>query len=111
MRLTPFTCGFGLALLSLSVAFYAVTSKCTVVFFDKEATQGQLIRQLAERRATNEQVAQVIHRFNDALNHALARYGRRHHAIILDKKNVLAGGEDITPEIVNELSDVLRYAA
>lgn len=70
--------------------------------------RGQLIRQLAELKATDEQVARTTRRFNDSLNTVLAHYAKRHQVVVLDQKSTVAGGTDITHEIANQLSVVMR---
>ncbi|WP_131783639.1 TrbI F-type domain-containing protein [Legionella gresilensis] len=96
--------------LTFWVAFYVLnsTSYQRIVFFDKNATEGQFIRQLAEREATEKQVEIATHRFKASLNLVLTQFAKRHRVVILDQRNTLAGGEDVTRAIVNELSEFMR---
>lgn len=88
--------------------FYWMTPKTTIAFFDKEAVQGQFIRQLAEIKATESQVAQSTKRFNEVLNHVLIDCATQKKTVILIKHDVLAGGIDITDEVRMKLSRAMR---
>jgi conjugal transfer pilin signal peptidase TrbI len=100
-------------MLASSLALIIWGMKCSlgatskVVLFDNQAIQGQLIRQLAQHQASEEQVARISYHFKGALNQILKEYALRHDAVILERPSVLAGGTDITNEISNELSRVM----
>ena len=87
---------------------YWMTPQSEIAFFDKEAVQGQFIRQLAEIKATESQVEQSTRRFNEVLNKVLVATAKQKKAVILNKKDVLVGGIDITDEIRLNLSQAMR---
>lgn len=108
MRLTHVFCSLSAASLVIAGMFYWMTPKTDIAFFDKEAFQGQFIRQLAELKATESQVEQSTRRFNEVLNKILIDYAVQKKAVILKKNEVLAGGIDITDEVRMKLSRAMR---
>ncbi|STX55691.1 F pilus extension/retraction protein TrbI Inner membrane protein [Legionella beliardensis] len=100
-----------LVVLLVSMTLYTLKPSERIAFFNKEAVYGQLIRQLAERKATEAQVAQTTRRFHAVLSQTLAHYTKRHQVVILDQKLVLAGGLDVTTEVTAELSQAMRKAS
>lgn len=88
--------------------FYHCRPQNQVVIFDTKAVQAQLIRQLAEHKASEDQVSVVMVQFKNKLDSLLLDYAKNHHAIILDKGKVLAGGADITDEISMKLAQSMR---
>lgn len=87
---------------------YWMIPQTTIAFFDQEAVQGQFIRQLAEIKATEVQVAQATKRFNEVLNQVLIDCAAKKKTVILKKREVLAGGMDITDEVRMQLSRAMR---
>lgn len=83
-------------------------SKSEVVVFDSEAIKGQLIRQLAELHASDEQVRRATEQFKNKLHQVLTRYANRHQVMVVDASMRLAGGLDATQDIANELSRLMR---
>ncbi|HHS8465256.1 TPA: TrbI F-type domain-containing protein [Legionella pneumophila] len=108
MKSIPLLKSLSAALLVVAGLFYWMTSKTQIAFFDKEAVQGQFIRQLAEIKATESQVEQSTRRFNEVLNKVLVSTAKQKKAVILNKKDVLVGGIDITDEIRLSLSQAMR---
>ncbi|HHT0594809.1 TPA: TrbI F-type domain-containing protein [Legionella anisa] len=95
-------------LILIGLALLWTSTNTKVVLFDTEAIQGQLIRQLAEHQANDEQVSHTTRQFKNKLQKLLTQYAKQHHAMILDQREVLAGGDDITDEIANKLSQAMR---
>ncbi|RUR14093.1 TrbI F-type domain-containing protein [Legionella sp. km772] len=108
MKSIPLLKSLSAALLVVAGLFYWMTPKTQIAFFDKEAVQGQFIRQLAEIKATESQVEQSTRRFNEVLNKVLVATAKQKKAVILNKKDVLVGGIDITDEIRLNLSQAMR---
>ncbi|HHF7365622.1 TPA: TrbI F-type domain-containing protein [Legionella bozemanae] len=108
MRLIHLALVFSLLILVSGSAFYYGTSRSPIVFLDKEAIQGQVIRQLAELNANESQVKRTTRRFSDALNYVLTQHAKNNKTVILGKNCVLAGGVDITNEVTFELSELMR---
>lgn len=92
----------------IGIAFYCIKPQEHIVLFNKEALQGQLIRQLAEHQATAAQVELATSRFNDSLSQLLTSYAKRHGVVILERKIAFAGGTDITSKLTAELSELMR---
>lgn len=93
---------------SIGMTLYSVKPQERVVLFNKEALQGQLIRQLAEHQATAVQVELATRRFNDSLGQLLTSYAKHHGVVILERKIAFAGGTDITSKLTAELSELMR---
>ena len=74
-----------------------------IVSFDQLKVRGQLIRQLAEHHASNEQVTLISTAFKRRLNQVLIDYAAMHHVVIVDNKLILAGSTDITDAIMLKL--------
>ncbi|MCW8445701.1 type-F conjugative transfer system protein TrbI [Fluoribacter gormanii] len=108
MRLTPLVFGCALAVFGVVCGFYSASPQKSIVVFDKEAVQGQFIRQLAEIKATESQVEQSTRRFNEVLHKVLLDTAHQKNVIILRKNEVLAGGVDITEEVRMKLSQAMR---
>lgn len=108
MKSIPLLKSLSAALLVVSGLFYWMTPKTQITFFDKEAVQGQFIRQLAEMKATKSQIEQSTKRFNEVLNHVLINVAAQKKAVILKKQDVFAGGIDITDEVRTQLSHAMR---
>ncbi len=97
-----------LALSVLGGVFYSVHQHPVLVTFDKDVVQGQFIRQLAEVNANESQVEQSSRRFNTVLQQVLANLARQKNVIILKKSDVLAGGVDITDEVILKCHQAMR---
>ena len=102
-------------IIGLSLIFFVVVlGRCSmsnnnrVVVFDARALKGDFIRQLALHHANSEQVKRAYLAFNKGLDEVLKGYAASHRAIILDKKSVISGGDDITPVIKDGLSHRMR---
>jgi type-F conjugative transfer system protein TrbI len=108
MRLTPLVSGCIVTVLGFYAVFSGVTPQPSIVTFDKEAVQGQFIRQLAEIKATEHQIEQSTRRFKEALNKVLVNQALQKKAIILRKQEVLAGGRDITDEVRIKVNKAMR---
>lgn len=108
MRLIHLVGAIAATVLIAGVAVYCIKPKACVVLFDAEIIKGRLIRQLAERKATDAQVSSATKKFNDSLSTVLTRYAKRCGVVVINKNMVLAGGEDVTEQIASELSRAMR---
>lgn len=108
MRLVHQVLLSGAALILIGLELFWGSPNTKVVLFDTEAIQAQLIRQLAEHQANDEQVSHATRQFKNKLQNLLTQYAKQHHVMILDHRKVLAGGDDITNEIANKLGQAMR---
>ncbi|HHX2613444.1 TPA: TrbI F-type domain-containing protein [Legionella pneumophila] len=108
MRLIHLVGAIAATVLIAGVAVYCIKPKACVVLFDAEIIKGRLVRQLAERKATDAQVSSATKKFNDSLSTVLTRYAKRYGVVVINKNMVLAGGEDVTEQIASELSRAMR---
>ncbi|QLZ68943.1 hypothetical protein FOLKNPGA_01723 [Legionella sp. PC1000] len=97
-------------MLFIGLQFWS-SPKTNIVLFDSAAIQAQLVRQLAEHQANEKQVSQTTQQVKKKLHMLLTQYAKQHHVIIFDQREVLAGGEDITAEIANKLSQTMRRSS
>ncbi len=107
MRLTPLILGCASVLLFVM----HIGPSTPVLTFDKERLLSQFIRQLAEVKATELEVEKASKRFHAKLNNVLLNTAQQKKAIILNHKDVLAGGVDITEEVRVKLSHAMRGAS
>lgn len=108
MRLIHLVVAIAATFLIAGVAVYCIKPKACVVLFDAGIIKGRLIRQLAERKATDAQVSSATKKFNDSLITVLTRYAKRYGVVVINKNVALAGGEDVTEKIASELSQAMR---
>lgn len=108
MRLIHLVVAIVATFLIVGVAVYCLKPKACVVLFDAEIIKGRLIRQLAERKATDAQVSSATKKFNDSLSTVLTHYAKQHRVVVINRNMALAGGEDVTEQIANELSRAMR---
>lgn len=108
MRLIHLVVAIAATFLIAGVVVYCIKPKACVVLFDAEIIKGRLIRQLAERKATDAQVSSATKKFNDSLITVLTRYAKRYGVVVINKNVALAGGEDVTEQIASELSHAMR---
>ena len=108
MRLIHLVVAIVAMVLIAGSAVYCLKPKTCVVLFDAEIIKGRLIRQLAERKATDAQVSRAIKKFNDSLSAVLTHYAKQHGVVFINRNMALAGGKDVTAQIASELSRAMR---
>lgn len=108
MRLIHLVVAIAAMFLIAGSAVYCIKPKTHVVLFDAETIKGRLIRQLAERKATDTQVSSATKKFNDSLSAVLTHYAKRYGVVVINRNMALAGGEDVTEQIASELSRAMR---
>lgn len=92
----------------LTSALWLKPAKVTVVCFDRQTIQAQFIHQLAQLKATENQVAKASLRFKSLLQKTLQHYSQTNKVIIVDSQLLLAGGIDVTKSIAKELAFAMR---
>lgn len=88
-------CGF---LLGLSMG-----QKQAVVTFKPEKLYQPFVLQLSHLNLSDPLIEKKTQEFRQNLNLSLTEYAKKHQVVILDKKQVLAGGKDISDEILNRM--------
>lgn len=104
---------FLLLLMSVLIACIVVKlelnrTKNPVVFFDMPKIKAQFIKQLANHKASTEQITKATLQFKARLHKVLENYSNTHKVIVLAKHLMLAGGQDVTEEIAYNLSHAMR---
>ncbi|WP_454784009.1 TrbI F-type domain-containing protein [Legionella sp. WA2024007413] len=110
MRLSHTVVVSVVTILFIGLQFW-ISPKTNIVLFDSAAIQAQLVRQLAEHQANEKQVSHTTQQIKQKLHLLLTQYAKQHHVIIFDQREVLAGGENITSEIANKLSQTMRKSS
>lgn len=101
-------CMSAISVASLLLSLNAYLATPALVTFDKARVLGLFVRQLSARTLSDEHIAQTTNHFNDALQHSINAYAARHHVVIMQRSNVMAGGRDITDDIVQMLSQHMQ---
>lgn len=92
----------------ISFLMGAFCLKPSVVSVDIKKINAELIKELAKKNATEEQVKRVTLKFKKNLDKTITAYAKKHHVTILDTKNVVAGKHDVTEQIILKLSENMR---
>lgn len=99
----------GLAIALLATVFFALQKpRESVVTFELQRVKGQFIHQLALHHANQQAVTTSSASFKQKLQHVLDDYAREKGVVILDGKQVLSSGKDITEEIIPRLARAMR---
>lgn len=83
----------------------------SIVGFNPQKGQSQLVRQLALHHASNAQITKTSLQFKALLQKTLKEYSKRHHVLIVDSQLLLAGGTDITEAVLTQLAYTMRKTA
>jgi type-F conjugative transfer system protein TrbI len=110
MRLSPkFLISFLLVLQGLLlVGWFLVPKKPVVRLVNLNTIQGQFIRQLAERKVSDEQAMRATLEFKAKLQDTLRHFATLNNAILIDSQTVIAGGVEVTDDIARDLSRAMR---
>lgn len=74
------------------------------VTFDMRGTVDAFMDQTAKKSLSDEQSNQLANRFTEALENSLGEYQRKHRAVILVVPSVVAGAEDVTNKIQQDVA-------
>jgi type-F conjugative transfer system protein TrbI len=82
--------------------------QASVVTFDKKALVGRFVSQLSALSLSDDALRTKTDAFGVALTKSLTEYAQRNQVLILDKQQVLAGQNDITPRIAHDVARHMR---
>jgi len=98
--------------LSLTFGFLCwIKSGSSIVTFDLVHVKGQFIRQLAIRHASDVDVKTSSVHFNRVLQTVLEAYSHKNHVVILERQQVLSGGQDVTDSLLPLIAKAMRGTA
>ncbi len=101
-----------LPVMALSYSFLHLSYSNAIVLVNKDRVFAEYIRTLSQLPLDEARVNQETSRFRLAFQKTLQTYASKHHVVILDKKDVLAAGEDgvtdVTGNILHDLEFCLR---
>jgi hypothetical protein len=89
------------------IAHYIQTSP-RVVILDKDRLISAFVRQLSAHNVSDRLLRLKTNAFRDAMTHSITLYAQKNNVLILDKKQALAGGVDITTIIEQDISLRMR---
>lgn len=79
--------------------------KPQVVIFNQDRVLKQFVLQMSHHHFSEEQLQQKTMQFGQNLKVSLHEYAKKQHVVILNQQNTLAGGFDITDEVLALISD------
>lgn len=102
--------GFGVFLMVWMVVVIAHYSPMPskVVVLDKDCLISAFVRQLSAHNASDRLLRLKTNAFRDAMLQSMTAYAQNNKALVVDKKQTLAGGVDITPMIEQDISLRMR---
>lgn len=89
-------------------AWGALKPAASVATFDMQRVQGQFIHQLALHQASREVVNTSSASFKRKLQQVLDSYAHEKEVVILDGRQVLSSGRDVTDSIIKRLAAAMR---
>jgi len=83
----------------------------TVVTFNQDVINRQFVAQLSQYNLSDEMIRAKTDAFKKALDGALRDYAAKHHALVMNEKNVIAGARDATDAILQLIADHMRTSS
>lgn len=102
------TAGCLLALNAALTLFITDWRAPRVVTFDMKGTLDAFMDQSAKQTLSPEAASALSARFSEAVSKSLAAWQAGHHGLILVAPAVVAGAEDVTPEIQRDIATRMR---
>lgn len=87
-------------ILMLAIAFAGQKMSLEPVVFSKGLAIATLAKELNDKGVSDARQRLLVNRFARALPYALAHYAEKHHVVILNDKEVVAGAPNITSEVL-----------
>ena len=89
------------------IAHY-IQAPSRIVILDKDRLISAFVRQLSAHNVSDRLLRLKTNAFRDAMTHSITLYAQKNKALILDKKQALAGGVDISTIIEQDISLRMR---
>jgi len=83
----------------------------TVVTFNADVITRQFVMQLSQYKLSDENLRKKTEAFKKAQSDALNEYASKHHALVMQRQHVIAGAEDVTPEIEKLIAIHMRTSS
>jgi type-F conjugative transfer system protein TrbI len=83
----------------------------SVVTFNQEVINRQFVNQLSQYNVSDEMIRVKTDAFKKALDEALRDYAAKHHALVMQQKNVMAGGQDVTDAILQLIAARMKASS
>jgi len=75
---------------------------------NNDALMSEFVAQISRHKLSDDVLLNKTQTFAQALKDVLANYAANQHVLIMDKKNILSGGEDVTLKIQALVGEKMR---
>lgn len=93
-----------LLILMLALAFAGQKKALEPVVFSKGLAIASFAKELNDKGVSDAKQRLLVDRFVSALPKALANYAKKHHVMVLNDKEVMAGAPNITPYVLADIA-------
>ena len=101
-------CGLFMLLGVAFVGFIGFHRESTIVTYNVNHTLTLFSQAAAKKSLTPAQLKVLTHSFSQTLSHTVNEYAVSHHVIIVKSAAIIAGCDDITPAIEQQLSQHMK---
>jgi hypothetical protein len=108
MKATFVSLGVFLTILMVIVIVHYIQIPSKVVVLDKDCLISAFVRQLSAHNVSDRVLRLKTNAFRDAMMHSITAYSQKNNVLVLDKKQILSGGVDITSVIEQDVSFRMR---
>lgn len=98
-----------LLILMLIAAFLGQKKAPEMVVFSKGLAIASFAKELNDKGVSDVKQRLLVNRFVSALPKALAYYAKKHHVVILNDKEVVAGAPNITPYVLSYIATEMTH--
>lgn len=109
-----YLCLLGLALTVIVTVLslhYFMPSNTKTVTFNQAALSERFVAQMSQYTLSDEALRAKTDAFGEALRDAVQAYAVKHHVLVLNAKNVMAGGLDVTDAVAELVALRMRASS
>jgi len=109
-----FLCLLGLVITVMATMLslhYFMPSNTKTVTFNQAALSARFVAQMSQYNLSDETLRLKTDAFSEALRDALQDYAVKHHVLVLNAKNVMAGGLDVTDAVAELVASRMRTSS
>ena len=101
---------WGAVALSLGLQLWSIVfPSVSIASFDEGRVKALFIQQLSKKALSDEMLVQKTALFAKHLQQSLQSYAQKKHLLVFKKEQVLAGGRDITDEIIKLMAQKVNH--
>lgn len=101
-------CGLLVLLVIALISFILLRREPTVVTYNVNHTLTLFSQSVAKKSLTSAQLKTLTHHFSQTLSRTINDYAASHYVIIVKSSAIVAGSQDITPLIEQQLSQNMK---